>query len=63
MTIACAWCQATIREVGGKAGVSHGICRECRQEHFPETLRSVREQAAAIVAEWRNENVRIETVA
>lgn len=42
-------------ESGRKTGrsdkeTSDGICLDCRKEFFPETLRSVREQAAKLVA-------------
>ena len=37
--VICAWCGAEVgRKPGfGKSGVSHGICLECEQKHFPET--------------------------
>jgi hypothetical protein len=47
----CAWCKEQIRDLGGDSQeVSDGICADCRKKHFPETRRSVREQAAALVA-------------
>ncbi len=50
----CAWCKAKIRDLGGDGGkVSDGICQGCRKEKFPETLRTVQENAAAIVCESR----------
>lgn len=47
----CAWCKKTMRDLGGQEGISDGICIECRKEHFPETLLTVREQGEALVAE------------
>jgi hypothetical protein len=51
MTFKCAWCEGTIRDLGGKAGISYGICPDCRTIHFPETLRSVQENGKAIARE------------
>lgn len=31
--IVCAWCQKTMQD--GREPVSHGICPECREKHFP----------------------------
>jgi hypothetical protein len=50
MTQICAWCKKEIRDLGGEEGISDGLCLDCRKKHFPETLRSVREQAEALVA-------------
>jgi hypothetical protein len=49
MTFMCAWCNEKIREFGGKPGMAHGICTDCRAKFFPETLRTVQENAQAIV--------------
>ena len=42
VVLICAWCgKVTDRYINptvGRAVVSHGICRECRQKHFPKTL-------------------------
>ena len=40
MVVMCAWCGKVLRRetVFGKSVVSHGICSECRQKHFPKTL-------------------------
>ena len=51
MSLLCAWCDETIKELGGKHGISHGICPDCRAKYFPETLRTVRENGKAIVRE------------
>lgn len=45
----CAWCNEKIREFGGKPGMAHGICPDCRAKFFPETLRTVQENAQSIV--------------
>lgn len=39
--VICAWCDKEMyRKPGlGQTGVSHGICSECRQEHFPQIPR------------------------
>lgn len=50
MKILCAWCKGTIKDsVGNVASVSHGICAECRLKNFPETLRTVQENAQTIM--------------
>jgi hypothetical protein len=33
--IICAWCRRYIGRTEG-AGVSHGICPQCKVRHFPE---------------------------
>jgi hypothetical protein len=54
MILKCAWCNETMKDLGGRGGKdSHGICHECREKYFPETLRTVRENAAAIILESR----------
>lgn len=49
MTFMCAWCNEKIREFGGKPGIAHGICPDCRAKFFPETLRTVQENGRALV--------------
>lgn len=64
MILMCAWCKEEMKNLGGKAeckapgkgrlhgkGVSHGICLDCRKRYFPETLRSVQENAKALVSD------------
>lgn len=51
MKIICSWCQTTIKDFGGKPGLSTGICHGCRAKFFPETLRTVQENGKAILAE------------
>jgi DNA-directed RNA polymerase subunit RPC12/RpoP len=51
MSFMCAWCEAKIREFGGKPGIAHGICPDCRAKYFPETLRTIRENGKAILTE------------
>jgi len=38
--VVCAWCGKKLgRKNGvGQSGVSHGICLECQQKHFPKIL-------------------------
>ncbi len=31
MTIVCAWCSKEMGGEGEKAGISHGICRPCKE--------------------------------
>jgi len=40
MVVMCAWCGKVLRRDPdlGRPVVSHGICLECRQKHFPKTL-------------------------
>ena len=56
MTFMCAWCNEKIREFGGKPGIAHGICPDCRAKFFPETLRTVQENGRALamdsIREW-----------
>lgn len=51
MKIICSWCNGTIKDFGGKPGLSAGICHDCRAKFFPETLRTVQENGEAIVRE------------
>jgi hypothetical protein len=51
MNLLCAWCDGTIKEFGRERGFFYGICSNCRKKHFPETLRTVRENGKAILAE------------
>jgi hypothetical protein len=62
----CAWCKVTMRKLGegneqkdpgkgrfcGKEDISDGICPDCREKHFPETLRTVQENGIRRVAEF-----------
>lgn len=36
--------------------VFDGICADCREKHFPETLRTVQENARDLLAQFRREN-------
>lgn len=36
--------------------VSDGICADCRKKHFPETLRTVQENAQELIAQFRANN-------
>ncbi len=38
MKVICAWCGKDMGEKDGKGveGVSHGICEDCVNKHFPE---------------------------
>ena len=38
----CAWCSKEMRRsrIDGELILSHGICPECQQKHFPEKLRT-----------------------
>lgn len=61
MILQCAWCHETITnfvEATGDAGkkparwkekdgVMDGICLDCRKSYFPETMRTVQENAQA----------------
>jgi len=51
MKVICMWCNANGKNLAGKQGQMDGICRDCRQKHFPETLRTVRENGKAILNE------------
>ncbi len=51
MSLLCLWCDKTIKELGGKHGISDGICPDCRAKFFPETLRTVRENGRAILSD------------
>jgi hypothetical protein len=61
MILMCAWCKETIQDLSGsirdhgprptrwscKEGIVDGICLDCRKSFFPETLRTVQENAQA----------------
>jgi len=46
IVVVCAWCGKEIeRKPGlGQSGVSHGICAECKQKHFPTLVGTNREE-------------------
>jgi hypothetical protein len=69
MIVMCAWCKTEsnvkseieapgpLGESGKKKGRSlgkaDGICADCRAEYFPETLRTVQENAQALLAQFK----------
>ena len=34
--VVCSWCKKVMKE-GPEDRVSHGVCEECLEKHFPET--------------------------
>lgn len=61
--LVCAWCRSEIIQlVSASLGdapeemVFDGICADCREKHFPETLRTVQENARDLLAQFRREN-------
>jgi hypothetical protein len=49
----CAWCKKEIARVGKGTQISDGICADCRAAYFPETLRTVQENAQALLAQFK----------
>lgn len=53
MTLWCAWCKDSIQKLGEGKGTVDGICPKCRKTHFPETLRTVQENARELLLDFR----------